>query len=103
MLLERFPLLVLDDAHWADSASIELIAHLARRRPALPVVLALRPGQTPEPLARALRGCERITLGPLSRRTPNRCWHASHPRSAARSTSARAATRSSSTRSPALR
>lgn len=72
MLLDRLSaardvLLVLDDAHWADSASVELIAHLARRPPALPIVLALRPGQTPGALARALRGCERLSLGPLTR------------------------------------
>ena len=53
-LLERLaftrPLvLVLDDLHWADSASIELVGALLRRPPAAPVLmtLALRPRQTP--------------------------------------------------------
>ena len=38
--------LVLDDLHWSDGASIELIAALVRREPAAPVLLALgfRPG-----------------------------------------------------------
>ena len=103
MLLERFALLVLDDAHWADSASIELIAHLARRRSACPVVLALRPGQTP---SRSRAPCAGVSGSRSARSraaTPNRCWNVSRPRSAARSTSARAGTPSSSTPSPAPR
>ncbi len=54
-------LLVLDDVHWADTASLELIAHLTRRPPdATLIVLAYR--KPP----RALRG-ERIVLEPLTR------------------------------------
>ena len=54
-------LLVLDDVHWADTASLELIAHLTRRPPdATLLVLAYR--KPP----RALRG-ERIVLEPLTR------------------------------------
>ncbi len=60
-LLERLarsqPLVVaLDDLHWADSASVELIASLLRRRPDAPVLLAFafRPGQAPERLSAAL-------------------------------------------------
>ena len=53
-LLERLaqtrPLvLVLDDFHWADSASVELLGALLRRPPAAAVLtaVALRPRQTP--------------------------------------------------------
>ena len=80
LLLERLatpiPLvLVLDDVHWADPASIELIAYLVRRPPDAPVLLALahRPGQAPGPLSAALgaavreRRHWRVELGPLDR------------------------------------
>ena len=56
-LAEAAPLvLVLDDLHWSDGASIELIAALLRRGPEAPVLLALayRPGQAPERLTAAL-------------------------------------------------
>src|SRR5499427_5157375 len=78
-LLERLatptPLvLVLDDVHWADSASAELLGALLRRPPATAVLiaLALRPRQTPErlsaPLERAHREgmLTRIELNALS-------------------------------------
>jgi DNA-binding NarL/FixJ family response regulator/tetratricopeptide (TPR) repeat protein len=56
-------LLVLDDVHWADPASLELIAHLVRRPPASTLlVLAYRTAHRP----RALRG-DPITLRPLTR------------------------------------
>jgi len=65
-LLERLtvgtPLvLVLDDLHWADPASIDLLAGLLRRPPSGRVVLALatRPRQLPDRLARALDGAQR--------------------------------------------
>ena len=38
---ERPLLLVIDDAHWADTASLRFLAYLARRVDELPVVLAL--------------------------------------------------------------
>lgn len=79
-LLERVaatvPLvLVLDDVHWADAASIELLAALLRRPPAAAVLLALaaRPRQVPDRLAGALeRACRegtvtRFELGALRR------------------------------------
>jgi len=78
-LLERIaatkPLvLILDDVHWADSASIELIAALLRRPPAASVLLALaaRPRQLPDRLAAALERARRagalsqIDLGALT-------------------------------------
>ena len=60
-LLERLtatgPLvLVLDDFHWADSTSVELLSALLRRPPAAAVLVALavRPRQAPERLSAAL-------------------------------------------------
>jgi ATP/maltotriose-dependent transcriptional regulator MalT len=53
--------LLLDDFHWADSASVELIGALLRRPPAAPVLIALglRPRQTPERLAATLERAHR--------------------------------------------
>jgi ATP/maltotriose-dependent transcriptional regulator MalT len=78
-LLERLapaqPLvLVLDDLHWADSASIELLGALLRRPPAARVLLALamRPRAVSERLSTALERAwradllTRIELGALS-------------------------------------
>ena len=77
-LLERLaagqPLvLVLDDLHWADRASIELVAHLLRRPADARVLLAgsFRTGRAhpalPAAIAAASRagGFEHIQLGPL--------------------------------------
>lgn len=66
--------LVLDDLHWADPASIELLGALLRRPPSGPVLLALasRPQQAPERLSAALERAvradqiTRIELGALS-------------------------------------
>ena len=62
--------LVLDDLHWSDPASAELIAALLRREPAAPVLLALayRTGQAPAKLSSALAapGVEIIEVGELS-------------------------------------
>ena len=66
--------LVLDDFHWADSASVELLGALLRRPPAAAVLIAvaLRPRQTPERLAAALERAHRaaaltrIELGALT-------------------------------------
>ncbi|HSC73399.1 MAG TPA: AAA family ATPase [Gaiellaceae bacterium] len=69
------PLVVeLDDLHWADPASIELLGALLRRPPAAPVLLALatRPRHVPERLSAALERAwraeqiTRIELGALS-------------------------------------
>ena len=77
-LLERLaaarPLvLCLDDVHWADPASLDALAALARRPPAAAVLLVLcaREGQLPVALSRALAAAmsedrvARIELGPL--------------------------------------
>ena len=79
-LLERLaatkPLvLILDDVHWADSASVELVSALLRRPPAAAVLVAMgaRPRQLPERLApgskRAHRNGSllRLELGGLER------------------------------------
>jgi ATP/maltotriose-dependent transcriptional regulator MalT len=66
--------LVLDDLHWADAASVELLGALLRRPPAAPVLiaLALRPRGGPERLMAALErahragGLVRIELGALT-------------------------------------
>jgi predicted ATPase len=74
-LAEKRPLvLILDDLHWADSGSLELIGALLRRPPAAPVLiaLALRPRQIPDRLAGALERAHdagaltRVEVGPLS-------------------------------------
>jgi DNA-binding NarL/FixJ family response regulator len=78
-LLERLavpkPLvLLLDDLHWADSGSIELLGSLLRRPPttAVLIALALRPRQVPERLSGALERADqagiltRLEVGPLS-------------------------------------
>ena len=74
-LAQTLPLvLVLDDFHWADSASVELLGALLRRQPAAAVLtaVALRPRQTPERLAITLeRACRsaavtRVDLGALT-------------------------------------
>jgi DNA-binding NarL/FixJ family response regulator len=53
--------LVLDDLHWADSASVELLGALLRRPPAAAVLMALahRPGKTPDHLSAALERAHR--------------------------------------------
>jgi DNA-binding NarL/FixJ family response regulator len=68
--------LVLDDMHWADSASVELLGALLRRPPAAPVLtaFALRPRQTPERLGAALERAYRaaaLTKVEVSALTPD--------------------------------
>ena len=67
--------LILDDVHWADPASVELLGALLQRPPAAPVLLAVavRPRQQSERLASALGRAhragvlERAELGTLTR------------------------------------
>jgi len=74
LALTRPLVLVLDDFHWADSASVELLGALLRRPPAAAVLvtIALRPRQTPERLANALARADRaaaltrVELGALT-------------------------------------
>jgi DNA-binding CsgD family transcriptional regulator len=66
--------LLLDDLHWADPASVELLGALLRRPPSAPVLMALatRPLHGPERLSAALERARRadqitrIELGALS-------------------------------------
>jgi DNA-binding NarL/FixJ family response regulator len=66
--------LTLDDLHWGDDASFELLGYLLRHPPRAPVALALayrprqRPGQLAAGLTQATRGgvVRRIELGPFS-------------------------------------
>jgi DNA-binding NarL/FixJ family response regulator len=67
-------LLSLDDLHWADQASLEVVASLLRRPPDGPVLLAcaFRPAPAPPFLESAIAAAERdgraerIDLGPLT-------------------------------------
>src|SRR6201999_2504288 len=75
LALRRPMVLALDDLHWADDASLELVAHLLRRPPRAPLLLALafRPAPVRPLLAGAGATAERdgtVTehaLDPLSR------------------------------------
>ncbi len=71
VLAEDKPLvLVLDDLHWSDGASVELLAALARREPDAAVLVALgfRPGPVAQRLHAALAGprVRRLRLEPLT-------------------------------------
>ncbi len=68
--------LILDDAHWSDQASLELLHHLVRRPPNAPVMLAIayRTGTMPEGWTTLADSAERegdlsrIEVGPLGER-----------------------------------
>lgn len=55
-------LLVLDDVHWADPASVDLIAHLLRRFTG-PLLMALAMRQTPPRLAGSFEEAMRVGFG----------------------------------------
>lgn len=62
--------LALDDVHWADPASADVLALLLQRPPKVPILLALalRPGRAPAVEAALGRGdAVAVELGPLSR------------------------------------
>ena len=72
---ERPVALLLDDLHWADDASIELVLHLLRRPPRAPhlIVFALRPWIPPPAILAATRAnadAALLALSPLP--TPRR-------------------------------
>lgn len=66
--------LLLDDVHWADSGSVELLVHLVRHPPRGPVLIGLssRVGRMPAALGGALADAaqgalvQRVALGPLT-------------------------------------
>ena len=70
----------LDDVHWADDASLELIAHLLRRPPrrGVMLVVAFRPAPARPRLVDALAGAARddavveLSLGALTRAESDR-------------------------------
>jgi DNA-binding CsgD family transcriptional regulator/tetratricopeptide (TPR) repeat protein len=69
---QRAVVVALDDLHWADDASHELLAHLLRRPSRAPVLLAVafRTGQLPVGLSAALetatRGGRAVELAPVA-------------------------------------
>lgn len=68
---ERPLVLLLDDVHWADDASLELILHLIRRPPRSPHLLVFAGRRVGPALRlldalRATRGAEHVALRPLS-------------------------------------
>ncbi len=71
LLAERKPLVIaLDDLHWADGATIELLGALLRRpaEAAVLVIPSYRPGSAPAPLIAALAAplTTKVELSPLS-------------------------------------
>jgi DNA-binding CsgD family transcriptional regulator len=60
-------LLVIDDLHWADAASVELVAHLIRHPPRARVLVAVsfRPAQMPDRLRAEIGGVDRIEVAAL--------------------------------------
>ena len=59
-------LVIVEDLHWADAASVDLLRHVADQLPDRPLMLLLshRPDATPPPVARAAQSV--IRLAPLS-------------------------------------
>ena len=63
-MAERRPLpLAIDDAHWADAASLRALCHLAHRITGLPVLLAVATGE-PNPVVTPSSCCRSSRPGP---------------------------------------
>jgi DNA-binding CsgD family transcriptional regulator/tetratricopeptide (TPR) repeat protein len=60
--------LILDDLHWADEASVELLDHLVRHPPhgRVLIVVAYRPAQASPRLAALMEAAPRIPVDPLN-------------------------------------
>jgi DNA-binding CsgD family transcriptional regulator len=60
--------LILDDLHWADEASVELLDHLVRHPPQgkILIVVAYRPAQAPARLSVLMETAPRISVDPLN-------------------------------------
>ena len=112
LAVRRPVVLLLDDIHWADDASLELIVHLLRRpAPArILIALAFREGQLPASVLAALEASARessvgeLRLAPLSADEADAAHgrgRAARP-SARRSTARAAATRSTCRSWPAV-
>ena len=107
LLGARQPLvLMLDDLHWADPGSLELLGSLLRRPPAAPVLLAVavRPRQVPEKLLPALERAPSRRHADAARAVRAHARGregASTARRLTRSTRRAAATRSTCSSSPA--
>ncbi|MFJ9631689.1 ATP-binding protein [Streptomyces sp. NPDC101175] len=84
---DRGILLCLDDLHWADEGSLELLHYLLRQPPGTPLLLAcgLRPRQAAARLRASFRYAvadyrvERLPLSPLDRRACLSLLGATHP------------------------
>uniref|UniRef100_UPI0015F0893F ATP-binding protein n=1 Tax=Streptomyces shenzhenensis TaxID=943815 RepID=UPI0015F0893F len=84
---ERGVLLCLDDLHWADAGSLELLHHLLRQPPRTPLILACghRPRQAAAKLLAAFQhtpadyGIERLPLAPLDQRECRALLGSAHP------------------------
>ncbi|GFJ88432.1 hypothetical protein Prum_020740 [Phytohabitans rumicis] len=61
-------MLLLDDPHWADQASLDLTEHLVRKPPGAPTLIAVayRPGNAPRRLVDAVAGGVRVDLPALT-------------------------------------
>jgi DNA-binding CsgD family transcriptional regulator len=90
---ERPLVVALDDLHWADQASLELVGHLLRRQVEASLLLALsyRPRSAPPVLSSAIAAVAReqalvqIPLGPLARAEADELLGEQVPRSLRRS------------------
>ena len=71
LALSRPVVVALDDLHWADAASLELLDHVLRRPPSGPVLLLLV-HRASFPVAPLSRVAEHLELGPLAQHEADR-------------------------------